>query len=207
MARTIAAAVSAIAVLIGGVRWMTGGGISQDAPRRTSPNPPALAAFERIASVLESPRCMNCHPRGDRPSQGDDRHIHLMNVQRGAAGRGVPGMACSTCHQRHNNDLGGVPGAPHWQLAPKSMGWTGLSRGELCRTVLDRSKNGGRTAAALARHMTSDELVLWAWSPGVGRTPPPVSSDEFKRALEVWVSAGTPCPALEVGHERHQGSR
>src|SRR5262249_45561285 len=131
MARTIAAAVSAIAVLIGGVRWMAGGGISQDAHRRSSPNPTALAAFERIASVLESPRCMNCHPRGDRPSQGDDRHIHLMNVQRGAAGKGFPGMACSTCHQTHNNDLGGVPGAPHWQLAPKSMGWTGLSRGEL----------------------------------------------------------------------------
>jgi hypothetical protein len=33
-----------------------------------------VAAFERIATVLQSPRCLNCHPRGDRPAQGDDRH-------------------------------------------------------------------------------------------------------------------------------------
>src|SRR5215468_3838476 len=64
----------------------------------------AIAAFERVTTVLESPRCMNCHPRGDRPSQGDDRHIHLMNVQRGAGDRGLPAMTCSACHQEHNND-------------------------------------------------------------------------------------------------------
>jgi hypothetical protein len=137
---------------------------------------------------------MNCHPRGDRPSQGDDRHVHLMNVQRGPANKGLPGMACSTCHQTRNNDAARVPGAPHWQLAPKSMGWTGLGRGELCRTLLDRGKNGGRTPAALVKHMTQDELVLWAWSPGAGRAAPPITAAELKSALEAWVDASAPCP-------------
>jgi hypothetical protein len=172
--------------------------ITEDDARRGSAEPAALAAFARVASVLESPRCGNCHPRGDRPSQGPtpggDRHVHLMNVQRGPADRGLPAMGCPACHQGRNNDRAGVPGAPHWRLAPRSMGWTGLSRAELCRTLLDRSKNGGRSPEALLKHMTGDALVLWAWHPGARREPPPVSADDFKRALEVWVSAGTPCP-------------
>jgi hypothetical protein len=44
------------------------------------------------------------------------------------------------------------------------------------------------------QHMTSDALVLWAWNPGAGRKPPPISTDEFKHALELWLNAGTPCP-------------
>lgn len=192
MARAIGAAATAMAVLVVGATWMTRAGNPQNSKGLL--NTAGLLAFERVASVLESPRCMNCHPRGDRPFQGNDRHVHLMNVQRGPANKGLPAMACSTCHQTRNNDAAGVPGAPHWQLAPKSMGWTGLSRGELCRTLLDRSKNGGRTPAALVKHMTQDELVLWAWAPGVGRTPPPVTMAEMKSALEAWVSAGSPCP-------------
>ena len=165
-------------------------------PTTTAPPSPqaGLAAFDRIAPALQSPRCLNCHPRGDRPTQGDDRHIHLMNVQRGPNGNGLPAMQCSACHQEHNNDRAGVPGAPHWHLAPKSMGWTGLSGGELCRTVLDPGKNGGRTVADLVRHMTTDKLVLWAWQPGRGRSVPPVSIEELKIALEQWAKAGAPCP-------------
>ena len=192
MARAVVAGAAATALV--GAFCLAGSVVSQDLKSLGAPRSEALAAFERVASVLESPRCMNCHPRGDRPSQGDDRHAHLMNVQRGPSNQGLPAMTCTTCHQQHNSDRAGVPGAPHWRLAPKSMGWTGLTRGELCRTVLDRTKNGRRNAAALAKHMTTDPLVLWAWNPGLGRTPPPVSTDELKRALETWVKGGTPCP-------------
>jgi hypothetical protein len=194
MARAVGVGLSAVTMLIGGALWVAGVGISQPTNGPRSPNLAALEAFDQVASVLESPRCMNCHPRDNRPRQGDDRHVHLMNVQRGPANKGLPAMACSTCHQAHNSDGAGVPGAPHWQLAPKSMGWAGLTRGELCRTLLDRSKNGGRTPTALVKHMTGDALVRWAWIPGAGRTPPPLSMDELKGALEVWVNAGTPCP-------------
>jgi hypothetical protein len=153
-----------------------------------------VAAFQRIATVLNSPRCLNCHPREDRPTQGDDRHVHLMNVQRGEDGKGLAAMRCSGCHQQHNNEAAGIPGAPKWRLPPRTMGWTGLSVGELCRTLLDPTKNGGRSVADLVKHMTTDPLVLWAWRPGGDRTVPPLSAAEMKIALEAWAGGGAPCP-------------
>jgi hypothetical protein len=173
--------------------WVLVDGGGAQSVKRPSPQD-GLAAFERIATVLQSPRCLNCHPRGDRPTQGDDRRVHLMNVQRGPEGMGMPAMQCSACHQGHNNDLAGVPGAPHWHLAPRSMGWAGLSIAELCRAILDPAKNGGRSVAELVAHMTTDELVLWAWKPGRGRSSPPLSRDDLKVALDLWAMAGAPCP-------------
>ena len=147
------------------------------------------ALFGHIASVLQSRRCIGCHPRGDRPTQGEDHHYHLMNVQRGTDDAGMPGMRCNTCHQRHNNEMAGIPGGPGWQMAPRSMGWSGLSQGELCRTLLDRRKNGGRNAADLVAHMLDAE-VNYAWVPGGERNPPTLAIDE----IEQWVAAGAPCP-------------
>ncbi len=68
--------------------------------------------FRQMATVFQHPRCMNCHPRIDFPRQGDDRHRHAMNVTRGPADRGAPGLHCSTCHQSSNQTASGVPGAP-----------------------------------------------------------------------------------------------
>jgi hypothetical protein len=177
---------------LAGIWLVSDQGVAQTTARPSQQD--GLAAFERIAAVLQSPRCLNCHPRGDRPRQGDDNRIHLMNVQRGADSNGVPGMRCMACHQAHNNDYAGVPGAPHWHLAPASMGWTRLSIAELCRAILDPASNGGRSTADLLKHMTTDKLVLWAWQPGRGRTPPPLSQEDFKFALDLWAMAGAPCP-------------
>ena len=49
------------------------------------------ALFNEAAKVITSPRCMNCHPAGDQPHQGDDRHIHRPLALRGEANNGVPG--------------------------------------------------------------------------------------------------------------------
>ena len=46
-------------------------------------------AFIKAYSVLMHPRCMNCHPAGDAPLQGDDSHVHAMNVKRGPDGKGL----------------------------------------------------------------------------------------------------------------------
>jgi hypothetical protein len=161
---------------------------------RAEPATGGVDAFDRIATVLQGPRCLNCHPVGDRPKQGDDRHVHLLNVQRGSDDAGLPVLRCAGCHQVRNNDFAGVPGAPHWRLAPASMGWDGLSKGDLCRTLLDPAKNGGRSVAALVQHMATDALVLWAWTPGRGRTPPAISHDDFTTVLNRWAQAGAPCP-------------
>ncbi|RZM02756.1 MAG: hypothetical protein EOO88_56950, partial [Pedobacter sp.] len=38
----------------------------------------SVKAFEKVYMVLKSPRCMNCHPAGDIPLQGEDSHLHSM---------------------------------------------------------------------------------------------------------------------------------
>src|SRR5688572_28461352 len=43
----------------------------------------SVAAFLKVYEVLMSPRCMNCHPAGDIPLQGDDSHLHTMSPIRG----------------------------------------------------------------------------------------------------------------------------
>src|SRR4051812_25444687 len=53
------------------------------------------AAFLAAYPVLMHPRCMNCHPKGDAPLQGDDSHMHAQNVQRGPEGKGLFAMKCA----------------------------------------------------------------------------------------------------------------
>lgn len=153
------------------------------------------ALFAPIATVLKHPRCMNCHPRDDRPRQGDDEHKHLQNIVRGEDNMGFVNGRCPACHRDENNRHTGVPGAPNWHLAPISMGWTGLGDPELCATLKDTSKNGGRSVAELVQHMTSDKLVLWGWAPGGTRSPVSTPHAEFVKQLKAWQAAEAPCPA------------
>ena len=37
----------------------------------------SVALFEEAGKVIQHPRCVNCHPAGDRPLQGDDSHPHV----------------------------------------------------------------------------------------------------------------------------------
>src|SRR4029453_13250710 len=82
----------------------------------------SVAAFMKVYKVLMSPRCMNCHPSGDVPLQGDDNHLHEMLPQRGPQGKGLYAMKCTNCHQPTN--LSGPhtpPGDPNWHLPPANM--------------------------------------------------------------------------------------
>jgi hypothetical protein len=164
-----------------------------------------LAAWERVYSVLISPRCINCHTATNYPQQGDDRHRHFANVVRGGhEGKGVPGLTCNGCHQEVNADSTGVPGSPNWHLAPLSMRWQDtndrpLSSAAVCRAVTDRSRNHNMDGRKLLKHNAEDKLVLWGWNPGrrpdgTMRTLPPLTHAEFADASRIWVEAGTPCP-------------
>lgn len=158
----------------------------------------AKALFLRMASVLTSPRCMNCHTNTGFPRQGDDRHPHLFNVQRGADNAGMPVMHCTTCHQGANQAASGVPGAPHWRLAPLSMAWEGLSPGALCRALVDPGR-GNMTPEALVAHLSDEPLVSWAWAPGRDRhgrerASPPIAHDAFVDLVKQWVAGGAACP-------------
>lgn len=175
--------------------------IERPGPAEAQPDAHAdsLAAWAKVATVLQHPRCLNCH-QSESPLQGDSRRSHIPHVVRGTDNHGVGAMRCGNCHNGlGNNDTARAPGAGGtgkdlWQLAPLPMLWQGLSSGELCRSLKDPKHNGNRTGHDLIEHMTSEPLVLWAWNPGRGREPIPIPHDEFVKWTKVWVDGGMACP-------------
>ena len=158
----------------------------------------SAAMFTEIGKVLTGPRCMNCHPVGNSPTQGDDLQLHMPPVVRGDADFGAPGMTCNTCHGPKNVMLtsgqGSIPGHEPWMLAPASMGWSGKSLAEICTQIKDPELNGGRDLEAIYEHMAEDGLVGWAWDPGSGRSPAPGSQDVLGQLTRAWIDTGAVCP-------------
>jgi len=155
----------------------------------------SAAIFNELGKVLTSPRCLNCHPAGDRPRQGDNQRLHQPPVFRGTDGLGLTAMRCPICHQKANYDPGRVPGHDPWMLAPREMAWEGKTLAEICVQIKDPERNGGKSLADLVHHIGDDSLVAWAWSPGYGRTPAPGSQQEAKVLAQAWVDFGAGCPA------------
>ena len=153
-------------------------------------------AFKEAYKVLMHPRCMNCHPSGDAPLQGDDSHIHTQNVTRGKDGKGVYAMKCSNCHQQENTaGLNMPPGNPNWHLPPANMKmvFQGKTPAQLATQFKDR-KLTGKTLQELLHHVEEDKLVLGGWDPGEGRTKPPLSHAEFAAKFREWIEKGAVIP-------------
>lgn len=155
--------------------------------------------FVEAGKVIQHPRCMNCHPAGDRPTQGMDMHPHEPPVVRGAADFGAPGLECSTCHMAKNTPIAtesirSVPGNPAWKLAPLDMAWQGRPLGEICRQIKDPARNGGRDLEKIYHHMAEDDLVGWGWNPGAGRAPAPGTQKQFGDLIRAWIDSGAACP-------------
>ena len=154
------------------------------------------AAFLKVYQVLMSPRCMNCHPAGDIPLQGDDSHLHTMSPTRGKDGKGVYAMKCSNCHQPANSlVLNGPPGNPKWALPPADMKmvFEGKSARELALQIMDYKRNGHKNKAQLLEH-ARDTLVKAGWNMGEGRKPPPIPYEEFVAAWDEWINKGGVAP-------------
>jgi hypothetical protein len=182
----------ALLAIVGGIAFASLGAgepsVSPEAGKR---------AFVDVARVLQSPRCMNCHPVGDAPLQTDASRPHAMNVTRTST---ESGLACATCHRDRNSDAlgipGGPPGAPHWNLPSRDMPlvFQGLTPAALCAQLKDPNRNGHRDMSALVEHVEHDPLVLWGWSPGGKRTLPPLDHATFVNAFKTWVASGGACP-------------
>jgi hypothetical protein len=159
----------------------------------------SVALFREMGKVIQHPRCLNCHPRGDRPTQTEAMLPHSPPVLRGATGDGVPGLECATCHGGTNaafaTQRGSVPGDPHWKLAPIEMAWQGYSLGHICRQISDPARNGGRSLDKIVDHMADDHLVGWGWRPGPGRIAAPGTQAQFGRLARAWVDSGAHCPS------------
>jgi len=158
----------------------------------------SVALFVEAGKVIQYPRCLNCHPDGDRPRQGNGMQLHQPLVLRGKDGFGATAMRCSSCHGAQNfetTQFASVPGNKNWHLAPLEMAWQGRTLGAICSQLKDRSRNGGKTMAQLVEHMANDELVGWAWAPGRGRAPAPGTQKAFGELIRAWVDSGAHCPA------------
>jgi hypothetical protein len=157
----------------------------------------AREAFLAAYPVFMHARCMNCHPAGDVPLQGDDSHLHIQNVKRGADGRGKYALKCANCHQDVNLPGENMPpGHPNWHLPPPEMRmvFEGKSAGELCRQLKDPQQNGGKSLEEMLHHVADDTLVGWGWDPGDGRTKPPLPRNELARHMREWIENGAACP-------------
>ena len=160
----------------------------------------AAAIFEEMGKVLQHPRCVNCHPAGDSPLQGDAMTLHEPPVIRGEGGLGAPGMRCTTCHGPENvayytGEAGSIPGHEPWHLAPAEMAWADRSLAEICTQIKDPERNGGRSLDELHEHNAEDGLVGWGWQPGEGRTPAPGSQELFGQLTRAWIDNGAACPS------------
>ena len=150
------------------------------------------AIFTEAAKVLTHPRCLNCHPASDHPTQANDIHPHKPFTR-----RDVP---CVSCHTDRNFTLHerasyqSIPGHPRWMMAPIEMAWQGKSIGEICRQLKDPDRNGGRDLALLHDHLARDDLVAWGWQPGAGREPAPGSQVLLGELVQAWIDTGAQCP-------------
>ncbi|MCE7044563.1 hypothetical protein [Dyadobacter sp. CY312] len=155
------------------------------------------AAFLKAYTVFMHPRCMNCHPKGDIPLQGDDSHLHLQGVQRGPEGKGVLALKCKNCHQDTN--LKGnfmPPGNPHWQMPPmnRKMAFEGKSPKQLAQHFLDNDFTGFKKMEDMIEHVETESLVLNSFVPIDGRATLPMSHEEFVATVKEWIEKGAAIP-------------
>lgn len=155
----------------------------------------SVAYFTELGKVLTHARCINCHPAGDRPRQGDVGRLHQPPVDRGLDGHGLASMRCSNCHQHANFEPGRMPGHPEWHLAPREMAWEGKTLGQICNQIKDRERNGNRSLDDIVHHIGTDTLVGWAWAPGTGRQSAPGTQQQAGALAAAWVKTGAACPA------------
>jgi len=155
------------------------------------------SAFLAAYPVFMHPRCMNCHPNGDAPLQGEDSHVHLQNVQRGPDGKGLFAMKCANCHQPKNLPGEGMPpGHPEWHLPPANMPmvFEGRTAAQLARQLKDPRQNGGKTLEEIVHHCAEDSLVATGWHPGENRSVPPLTQAEFGKKIREWIEKGAAIP-------------
>ena len=159
----------------------------------------SVALLTEAARVIQSPRCLNCHPVNRQPTQGDDLHAHVPLMYAGPGDHGVAGLQCKSCHGDANfatlaSSIASIPGHSHWGLAPASMAWQGKSLRAICLQLKDGTRNGGRSLSQIREHMAKDSLVGWAWHPGEGRSPAPGTQAQFGALIRAWIVTGAHCP-------------
>ena len=141
----------------------------------------SIALFEEAGKVILHPRCVNCHPAGDRPLQGMAMRPHEppVSARRGGFRHGrhdlqhLPRRRRTLRSPRQADDIKSIPGNPNWHLAPIEMAWEGKSLGEICEQIKDPARNGGKDLDAIVEHMAHDDSSAGAGIPAKAASPRP----------------------------------
>lgn len=151
-------------------------------------------AFIEAYKVFMHPRCMNCHPAGDVPLQGEDSHLHAQGVKRGMDGKGLFALKCKNCHQDANLKGDNLPpGHPNWHLPPanRKMVFEGKTPRQLAMGFKDPKFTGFKTMAQFLHHIEDDALVKHSFTYGV---KPPLTHEEFSAKVKEWIEKGAALP-------------
>ena len=151
-------------------------------------------AFIAAYKVFMHPRCMNCHPAGDIPLQGDDSRLHPQGVKRGADGKGLFALKCKNCHQdTHVAGEHMPPGHSGWHLPPANlkMVFEGKTPRQLAMHFKDSKFTGFKTMDKMLEHVEKELLVTNSWTYG---TPPPLSHSAFVEKVKEWIEKGAAIP-------------
>lgn len=151
-------------------------------------------AFIEAYKVFMHPRCMNCHPAGDVPLQGDDSHLHAQGVKRGMDGKGLFALKCRNCHQDANLKGDNLPpGHPNWHLPPanRKMVFEGKTPRQLAMGFKDPKFTGFKTMDKFLHHIEDDPLVKHSFTYGV---KPPLTHEEFSAKVREWIEKGAAIP-------------
>jgi hypothetical protein len=73
------------------------------------------------------------------------------------------------------------------------MVFQGRTAYQLAKQLVNPKTNGNKSLKQLMLH-ADDGLVLAGWNPGEGRTLPPLSHEEFKKAWLTWIEKGAYAP-------------
>ena len=152
----------------------------------------SAAYFTELGKVLTYPRCLNCHPAGDRPRQGDMARLHQPPVERGRRRLRPSGAALSDLPS--GSEL--REGARKPDLASRAAR-NGLGRQDAepdLRPDQGPRAERHRSLETLVEHIGEDHLVGWAWAPGPGRQSAPGTQKEAGALVAAWVQTGAACP-------------
>lgn len=160
----------------------------------------SAALFVEASKVLQHPRCLNCHPKGDSPTQRNDMTLHRPLVVRGAHGWGAGNaMTCVACHSSLSRPTGGSFDDIRWRVAPASMAWQGLTLPQICAQLKDR--RGKSDTAKMLQHGAEDKVVGAVWN--FGPASPPGTQKEFGELMKAWVATGGHCPSTGEARGKH----
>ena len=160
------------------------------------------ALFNEVAKVVTHPRCMNCHPAGEHPTQGNDQHEHMPPTCAARPASASPGVLLGLPHReelhagRHRRDATRAFRAIRAGSSRRSR-WRGRASrsARSASSSRTRSATAARSLALLHEHFAKDDLVAWGWAPGEGREPAPGTQQQLGELAQAWIDTGAECPS------------